>query len=98
MNFNPPDTPYNGSSDVDLSDTYPSEIQGLVHVTGTLQMGNTVLSAGWCSANRLSPTMRVSCQQSQIIYTPSLYTNPPQGYTSAVNMIPQSGSWQQVVN
>ncbi len=98
VNFNPPSTPYNGVADSDLSDTYPSEIQGLVHVTGTVQMQNTALVRGLLLCQSASTTDAAVCQQSQIIYTPSLYTSPPQGYTSAVNMIPQSTSWQQVVN
>jgi hypothetical protein len=98
VNFNPPDTPYNGQSDLDLSDTYPSEIQGLVHVTGSVQMSNTALIRGLLLCQSTLASNAVYCQQSQIVYTPSLYTFPPQGYTTVVNMIPQSGSWQQVVN
>ena len=98
VNFNPPGTPYNGYSDSDLSDTYPSEIQGLVHVTGQVQLQNTALIRGLLLCQSALVNDAVVCQQSQFIYTPSLFTFPPQGYTSAVNMIPQSGSWQQVVN
>jgi hypothetical protein len=98
VNFNPPGTPYNGQSDSDLSDTYPSEIQGLVHVTGTVQLNNTALIRGLLLCQSTLASDAVVCQDSQVIYTPSLYTFPPQGYTTAVNMILQSGSLQQVVN
>jgi hypothetical protein len=98
VNFNPPGAPYNGQSDSDLSDTYPSEIQGLVHVTGTAQLNNTALIRGLLLCQSAQTSDAVVCWNSQIIYTPSLYTFPPQGYTTAVNMIPQSGSLQQVVN
>lgn len=36
-NFNPPGTPYpwpSGTSDVDIADSYPTGLDGLVHVTG----------------------------------------------------------------
>jgi len=98
VNFNPPDTPYDGDSDADLLDTYPSEIQGLVHVTGKVQLNQTALIRGLLLCESTLSTDAVACEDSQIVYNPSLYANPPQGYTTAVKMIPQSGSWKQSVD
>lgn len=98
VNFNPPETPYDGESDLDMLDVYPSEIQGLVHVTGTLQINNTALVRGLILCESTASADAVVCEDSQIVYNPSLYANPPQGYTTAVKMIPQSGSWKQSVD
>ena len=96
--LNPPDTPYDGESDADLADTYPSEIQGLVHVTGQVQLKQTALIRGLLLCESAASADAAACEDSQIIYNPALYANPPQGYTTAVKMIPQSGSWKQAVD
>jgi len=98
VNFNPPDTPYDGESDADILDFYPSEIQGLVHVTGQAQLKGTALIRGLLLCESAASADAVASDDSQIIYNPALYANPPQGYTTAVKMIPQSGSWKQAVD
>ena len=40
VNYNPTSTPYNGVSDTTYSTTYPSEIDGLVYVSGNLTTSN----------------------------------------------------------
>ena len=76
-NYNPPGAPYQGQSDSDMTDGYPNEIQGLVHVTGFLKLNNTarVKGAIICEDS-------VECaSQNTIIHNPSLYAIPPEGYT-----------------
>ena len=98
VNFNPPAAPYQGIGDTDLLDQYPSEIQGLVHVTGTLELNQDALVRGAviCESTALADAVKCTNAKS-IVYTPSLLSNPPQGYTTGVKMQPQSGSWKQVV-
>jgi hypothetical protein len=98
-NYNPTGAAYLGASDGDHVDQYPSEIQGLLHVTGTLevQQDSLVRGAVLCESTAGTDAVRYS-QDAEIVYDPNLYTNPPQGYTTEVKMVPQSGSWQQVVN
>ncbi len=98
VNFNPPETPYDGESDADILDTYPSEIQGLVHVTGKVELKQTALVRGLLLCESTLSTDAVACEDSQVVYNPSLFAFPPQGYTTAVKMIPQSGSWKQTVD
>lgn len=92
-NFNPIGAPYNGSTDTDTSDSYPSEIQGLIHVNGDVelrQQGNyrgAVLVQGIVNVNGGSPT---------IIWDSNLIDNPPWGYSStpkSTSMIVQRQSW-----
>jgi hypothetical protein len=91
-NFNPTGTPYLGSVDSDQSDQYPSEIQGLVHITGTLICTNTPLVRGLVLVESAASTDAVDLSGVvEIAYDPSLYTNPPEGYYTP-EMTPQAGT------
>src|SRR6266536_158156 len=46
VNFNPPAVPYNGSSNTTTTDLFPSEIQGLVHLIGTVTLTNPATIRG----------------------------------------------------
>ena len=92
-NFNPTGAPYNGSTDSDTLDTYPNEVQGLVHVKGNLTMKQTA-----CVRGVVLCEGAVTCEETnEIIHTPSLYQNPPMGYRTE-RMIPAPDGWQQIVN
>jgi hypothetical protein len=96
-NFNPPGAPYQGSSDSDLLDAFPSEIQGLVHVTGTANLKVSARIRGVLLCESAAAADAVKCDSSNtIVYQPSLFANPAQWYTSAVYMRPQPGGWRQV--
>ena len=98
-NYNPSGAPYLGASDGDTGDQYPSEIDGLVHVTGTLNVQSDALVRGAVVCEFPGGTDAVRFEaNNEIVYDPTLFTNPPQGYTTAVPMVPQAGSWRQVVN
>jgi hypothetical protein len=96
--LNPPGAPYNGGTNNGKGDVYPSEIQGLVHVTGKVNLKKTSIIRGaiLCnsSATLLSDAVAVDDSPS-IVYPPTLYTNPPCWYTTAVPMTVQRGSWEQ---
>lgn len=77
-NFNPAGVPYEGGSDSDKSDGYPSEIRGLVHVRGDLTLDSTALVRG-----------AVVCEQdvqcngtNEIVHDADLSERPVLGYTS----------------
>ncbi|MHC4293948.1 MAG: hypothetical protein ACYSTL_00010 [Planctomycetota bacterium] len=91
-NFNPPGAPYGGEIDADMDDQYPSEIRGLVHVTGSVFLKNTqtirgmILSGGGATIEA----------DPKIIYDPRIAKNPPEGYTTAegeLSIVP--GSWER---
>jgi hypothetical protein len=101
VNFNPAGAPYLGASDADMIDVYPSEIQGLVHVIGgTVQMlqPGRIRGALICESTASSNAVDLNASSFQIVYDQSLYTNPPQFYTSSVSMIRLAGSLRQNVN
>jgi len=96
-NFNPSATPYKTFGNGNKNDVYPNEVQGLVHVTGNLFMGQSsrVWGAIICES-------AATCQENTaLIHDPDLYANPPLGYTEPVANPPMtiaSGTWEQSVN
>jgi hypothetical protein len=98
-NFNPAGAPYQGAADSDTSDQYPCEIQGLVHTRGELRLYQTTIVRGAIIAesNASSDAVRIDGAP-QVLYTPTLTTSPPMGYTKTITMQPVPGSWTQVVN
>lgn len=96
-NFNPPGAPYEGISDSDLLDEYASEIRGLVHVTGKVELKQTTVIRGALISESTAVADAVNCTGSpEIVYDPNLYANPPQGYTGSVEMPLQPGTWRRV--
>lgn len=97
-NFNPPGAAYQGQSDADQLDVYPSEVQGLVHVIGLLQLNETSLVRG---AIICEDTATIGggggTHEPMIIHDPNLTLSPPEGYaTAAINagMTMTPGTWQ----
>jgi len=94
VNFNPTGAPYNGSTDTDKKDTYPNEIQGLVHVSGSLRFQQTARIVGVviCDGS-------IACEETNTItYNASLYACPPQWYTYVDGMKLSPDSWRQMID
>ncbi len=104
-NFNPSTAPYIASDATDPEDCdswnddeYPSEIRGLVYVTGKIEVTQpcTIRGAVICES---TAGRAVDCKHNlEIVYDPLLLGCPPQFFTSAVPMRPQAGSWCAVVD
>lgn len=93
-NYNPTGAPYGGVCDSDTSDTYPNEIRGLIHISGSLVFQNTarIVGAIVCEGT-------VTCDGANtIVHDASLCTCPPDGYTYVDRMSISPGSWRQVVD
>ncbi len=92
-NFNPVGAPYSGATDSDMTDQYPDEIRGLVHVKGSLRLQQTARIVGVVICEGT-----VTCEDTNtIVYDPGLSANPPTGYTYVDGMKVSPGSWTQVV-
>lgn len=92
VNFNPSGSSYAGAWDADKLDTYPNEIQGLVHVRGnsTFSTYTRIRGALLCEGK---VTVSSSCE---VIYDSAVYNNKPVGY-STYKMSLSRGSWERVV-
>jgi hypothetical protein len=98
FNFNPSGAAYSGAADSDLSDTYPSEIQGLVHTNGQLQIENFQRVRGAVISTSNASSDAIAASDCEIVYDPALFTSPPMGYASSYTMKIVPGSWKQVVS
>jgi hypothetical protein len=95
VNFNPVGTPYQGVSDADTTDSYPSEIQGLVYIRGNITTSNSPKIVGnlMCTgAVTTSGTLTLN-------YAPTCFTAPPPGFVEMpVPMKVVPGTWQRLVD
>ena len=94
VNFNPSGVPYLGGFDTDQTDEYPNEIQGLVHVTGTVAVFNPSRIRGVIICES-TVTIDGKCV---ITHDSSLYEDPPIGYTTEVKMAIAEGSWKRAAD
>jgi len=96
-NYNPAHTPYDGHSDNDQRDQYPSRIEGLIYVAnnavagagvhtvhGVIVVGNSFTAEPGAVLNLRHDTQYV--------------TNPPTAFRERVLMEVAPGSWQRVVD
>ena len=94
VNYNPPGMPYNGSEDLDTSDSFPSVIRGLVYMTETLSNSTNEINVQGMivvgETTNLAGTLNVKYRQ-------DIYQNAPPGfyYMNKVVVVPKS--WQQDV-
>lgn len=94
-NFNPPGTPYNGSSNILTLDTYPCKIRGIIYCDGNfstpasdvLTLQGTVLCGGTIDFDGTAT----------ITNDPNLTSFPPPGFRTGPTMVVQAGSWKQLV-
>ena len=92
-NFNPAGTPYNGVSDIDFADSYPSQISGLVYITGDVSQKETSVFDGQLLVKgALQVTNRIV-----VNYNPAISNDPPPGFFGEAQMIPLAGTWNRAV-
>ena len=102
VNFNPDGAPYPGADPDDLIgdllDSYPSQIEGLVHVTGTVTFKNTAKIKGalLCESALTTDAVRVEGTNT-IEYDRNLFIEPPQGYAESIKMVVETNSWKRIV-
>lgn len=94
QNLNPTGCPYRGSEDNDTNDVYPSKIDGLIYVNGTLALGSQTVARteidGCVVCQTLNPT-----GNAKIIHSPEISQNPPPGFRSDSKMRIVSGSYRR---
>lgn len=89
VNYNPPGTPFNGTSDVTFSTTYPSRFDGLVYVSGNL----VTQTHPWFNGVLLVGGTLDASGALGLGYDATPYTNPPPGFFTP-QLVPVAGSWR----
>lgn len=94
FNFNPGGEPYDGITDNDKNDQYPSLMRGLYHVIGSGV--HTTLSVDLDLTGVLVTEGTVTLGANiAVTVNPSIYSNPPLGYSATTGDIePVMGTWQ----
>ncbi len=95
VNFNPPAAPYNGVSDSDQLDTYPTQISGLVYASGQITVENTVKLYG-----QIVSGAAIVFKKDVVTITrdSTYYDNPPPGFVVRYNMLMKTDSLARVVD
>lgn len=96
-NFNPIGSPYSGDADGDMTDTYPSKLEGLMHAQEMIELDNNAVINGCVLAGASSDAVRIYGNVS-LTQSGALVSNPPIGYTSGGTPAIVQGSWRQLVN
>ena len=98
-NFNPAGAPYLGNTDLTMTNTFPSQIDGLVYCTGNLTDQNSSSGVNGAVICGGSATFE---SDFFIIHDDDLLINPPEGFTQnpagLLTMKIIRGSWRQVVD
>jgi len=93
-NFNPAGTPNtSGATDTDTSDSYPSEVNGLVHMIGT---GYTTTLGGNLTLKGLA-LIEGNAQAStgvKLTASPAMFSTPPSGYSAVSELLPAPKTWK----
>jgi hypothetical protein len=98
VNFNPIGAPSAGVTDSDKLDVYPSQIKGLIHVTGAARLQNDGVIRGAILCESTTSTNALTTDTREIFYDPDLYKSPPRHYTASVQMLPLRGSYRRLVD
>ena len=93
-NFNPAGTPYNGNADSDTSDTYPSEIKGIVYISGNLTL---VDDAHFKGSVVVAGTI-TSSQKLTLQYDATYYNDAPPGFSAQTQVYISPGTYARMVN
>ena len=94
-NFNPPSTPYNGTSNLLTTDSYPSQMRGILFCSGAL---TSVAATSLALQGVLLCGSTATLNGTYTITTdPNLTSAPPPGFRTGPTMVVQAGSWKQLV-
>jgi hypothetical protein len=94
VNFNPPGTPYQGITDGDVTDSYPSQIGGLVYVSGALSItAEAAFDGVLVVGGDLTATTTL-----ELTYQSTFINSPPPGFTEPPRMVISPGTWRQAVD
>ena len=96
-NFNPAHTPYEGQSDSDQLDQYPSRIEGLIYIRDNASVESGIVTV--CGTIVVGHDLTVEPYTLlHLEYEPEFLNNPPPGFIERIDMKVAEGSYQRVVD
>jgi hypothetical protein len=95
INFNPPTAPYNGISDDDQLDEYPTRIEGLIYVSGQLTFDRHVVMLGQAIVG--GPVV-FKADSHTITWSDTYVNDPPPGFITRYNIRLRDGSLARVID
>jgi hypothetical protein len=96
VNFNPEGMPYAGATNATTTDSYPTELRGLVHCRDEVTLQNNTLIRG-CLITESTGSNALQASDAEVVYDASLLTTPPMGYITSELLKIKPGTWRQVV-
>ena len=95
INLNPAGTPYQGTTDSDLTDDYPPQFRGIIHIMGGTSNTVTLNNNAYVVGTVIADCPVQTAAQVTVIQNPSIYANPPLGYATgnAMAEIPGTFRW-----
>lgn len=91
-NYNPPHTPYNGTSNMTNGDSFPGLLAGLIYVTGEIETENEARTDGvFVTGGEI-----VGKGTWTTTYDSIFYTDAPPGFGAGTDMEMVPGTWKQV--
>ncbi|MFN7020920.1 MAG: hypothetical protein ACK4WH_06285 [Phycisphaerales bacterium] len=96
VNFNPASTPYNGQSDTDTADTYPTEVRGVIHIS-TLLASVTCGHGFTLNGTLITEGSLTIDAGASFNHDATVLNSPPAAYqTGSASMMPVPGTWSWV--
>ncbi len=90
INFNPTSTPFQGTMDADLIDEFPSEINGLVYISGKFNVSQDLYESTFRGVT-VCQTMDAS-SSARFNYRSLIFDRPPPGFARGNPMVVSPGS------
>lgn len=97
FSLNPAGAPYLGITNTTQTDSYPSEIRGLVHVKEQITLHDNALIRGALISESTDLTDAIHAESAEVVWDPGLFNAPPVGYTGSTQLMIVPGSWKQIV-
>ncbi len=92
QNFNPAGNPYNGVTDSDTADRYPSMLQGIVYATGDVVLAQKVTVVGALVAGG-----RITVNSGAVVALTRQVTGSPPGFVTRAFQV-DSTTWARSIN
>lgn len=92
VNFNPPDTPYEGASNILPIDTFPAKVKGLVYISGAARTQNIANLHGTLVGGSI-----VLRGTTTSVFDPLILATPPEGFEIYDGVQVTPGTWRRGV-